>query len=551
MITFEIANFMGCRQSRVTLGKLTAICGPNFQGKTSVGRAIYGIMTGDHLIFPKSKRSDANILVHDGESMGMVSVKTDDGSSTVTYPTLAVFSTGATPPQASAVAMGFRSIADMDDKTRSAYCFSLFGIAPTREDLAAAVADANLTPENIDALWKKIEIYGWESVHKDAQGKGLELKGAWQQATGDEKYGSVKAENWTPFAWTPDLINAKLSDLEADLKQAEEWVIATAKDDAVLVAEKERLDKIVDEYIPYREMLKSAKLDYEHLDRLHKQGIEELRKYSGVAPESMKCPHCKTDLIMADKGLVIYTEAAAKKAADDKKMHESIILANDAVSADAEKARISVSDLSAKCKELDNTIVKLSKITLEIKESSTNSAPSDVRVKLQTAKDRLVAFTTKREADKLHRGLLRNAILIDVLSPEGIRYTALTRALADVNKTLAMLSEFSGWKQITLSGDLDVSYGGRRYVMCSESEQFRVRILLQYLVAGIEGAPFVMIDRVDMLDTAGRNRLCRLALKAEIPTLVFMTLDKEADAPGLNRVGGETYWIEGGYTKQM
>ena len=86
-------------------------------------------------------------------------------------------------------------------------------------------------------MWQIIEAQGWDGAAKQAKEKGANLKGMWEQITGD-RYGSKKAENYIPENWMPDLDGASDESLQADLTDArgvlEGCIASEAVDDALV-----------------------------------------------------------------------------------------------------------------------------------------------------------------------------------------------------------------------------------------------------------------------------------------------------------------------------
>ena len=85
---------------------------------------------------------------------------------------------------------------------------------------------------------------------------------------------------------------------------------------------------------------------------------------------------------------------------------------------------------------------------------------------------------------------------------------------------------------VVLAEDMSISYGGRPYVLCSESEQWRANAVIAESISFLSGLKFVCLDRSDLLDTNGWLQLLKwmdtLAYERDIETaIVLATTDWE------------------------
>lgn len=166
---------------------------------------------------------------------------------------------------------------------------------------------------------------------------------------------------------------------------------------------------------------------------------------------------------------------------------------------------------------------------------------------------RAKSFQSFSEARKVSGQITDNQTIIDMLDETGLRRTKLAQCLsAFQNGYLTPLCQSFGMPEIELSADLEISMGKTPYQMFSASEQFRVRAILQLAIAQLEKASLVIIDNADILDQGGRGKLLQAVLKAGIPAVICMTLNKPDMAPNLAAAGaGATYWVEGNSCKPV
>jgi hypothetical protein len=231
-------------------------------------------------------------------------------------------------------------------------------------------------------------------------------------------------------------------------------------------------------------------------------------------------------------------------------------LAHKAIASQIDEYAPIVREAQSKVAALNNDIARAQEAAKKLKDiPSGMAAEGDVdamRTALRVAEADLKAFTQKTEADRLHRAVLGNQRIVNLLAPEGVRKQVLQRALGAFNEHMAAISDSCGWLPTTITHDLTVEYGGRPYSPnCSESEQFRARTTLQIAIAKLEGAA-VVIDGADVLDNAGRTGLFKGLHKLGMCAVVGMMANKQDAVPDLKAMGiGATYWIEAGVAKEV
>src|SRR6185369_4948226 len=174
------------------------------------------------------------------------------------------------------------------------------------------------------------------------------------------------------------------------------------------------------------------------------------------------------------------------------------------------------------------------------------------RTILQTAKVRLDAFQRKFSADRTHTAICQNQELANKTAPDGIRGDVLAKALKGFNLFADPICKAAGWRVVALEPDFTPTYGGTQYLLLSESAKWRVRTVLQMVMAKLDKSQALVIDAADILDKQGRNGLFKAVAAAGLPALVCMTLDGKELVPNLGRAGiGCSYWIEGGVAEQI
>lgn len=542
-----IRNFRGIASADLNVSGVTLITGPNYAGKTSILQAAAAAMTGSPIPISGLTKAQGGLLVRAGNAGGEITVDTGIGISKITYPGAQHTSEGA-PAVISDDAAGMHSFVDDPQSVRASVVSTLLHAQPTEEQLSAALQTLGANEKGIRRVWDTINSQGWDSAHEVAKQTGQRLKGAWDNETG-QRYGSKKGESWTPAEWTEDLRDSTEESLAASVKQETEWLEAAISHRAVSDAELSRLTQDAAKLAGLQEDDKRLSDTVAGLIKTQQQ-IESGK--ASLPPDTKQagvpCPYCGKPVIISGQKLSAPEEITA-----------AVIATRQAAIEECNKA---LADLKP---ELDKQEAELAQIRIAIagakiaadklamaKQPTGDSAPVDeVRARLTRAQSRLTAYQKYHKAADLHKQIGRNQDIIDILSPDGLRMTTLRTALTKINSRMAELSKIAGWRSVEIKSDLSVTYGGSLYILLSESEQYRVRVIMQIAFAELSQSHTLLIDRADVLDSAGRNELIRLLTSIGKAALVGMTIYKKADCPDMGKVGGKAYWIENGNSNEI
>ena len=178
------------------------------------------------------------------------------------------------------------------------------------------------------------------------------------------------------------------------------------------------------------------------------------------------------------------------------------------------------------------------------KEMVTDEELEVMRRDILAKKEAVQVRAKKDEAAKHHLAIISNNQIIDVLAPDGIRRQVLASKLSNINERLQMMADVSGWAPVKISDSLTIDVGKLPYWLLSESEKFRVRVMLQVVVADLDHSSLLVIDAADILDKGGRNGLFALLNMTGMYALVCMTMESPQEVPNLKAAGfGLSYWI--------
>lgn len=546
----QIQNFRGLTAAEINLEKVALVAGQNGAGKTSallpVACALSGITTPLGL-----RKTDGGMLVKTGASKALVAVSNGENSVSIEWPKGDRVTKGDRPPAASEVATGLINVAEMTTADRSKFLTDLLKIEPTREDFDKACRAVGLMGDT-QKIWDTIERDGWDATQVKSQNKGREQKGAWQQVTKDGSYGSKKAEAWMPTGWDDALASRSLDTLESDVAAAKSELEFSIGKLAVSEDEFARLSELADGMESAREKRDVARQAVTARDDVHK-AASTTRNACEPATDAagLPCPSCGTKLEnKAGPGGVgrVLVEAVALSKAELDKRRAAIASADGTLN----KAATELSEARTALQSAEASLLAAEKAQAEIESGATtdgtSAAEADaMRETVRRAEISLSAFTTKKEADRIHGAIQRNELLVGVLSESGVRREVLLRKLAEFNTSMSIRCKTAKWSPVTVSDSLTVEYGGRSYSMLSGSEKFRASVTLQIEIAALDGSDAVVIDGADILDRAGRSGLMAAAVAWGKPALIGMTMPSVDDLPDLSARGvGFSYWVEAG-----
>ena len=94
----------------------------------------------------------------------------------------------------------------------------------------------------------------------------------------------------------------------------------------------------------------------------------------------------------------------------------------------------------------------------------------------------------------------------DALSPNGIPLEIVNTIITPLNVHLAQTSTLTGWGQVVIRPDLELTVGGRLYNLLSESEKWRADIAMSEMISKVSGLGIFIADRFDVLSLPNRAK---------------------------------------------
>lgn len=564
--SIKTANFVGAIDVDVKLScPVLLICGKNHSGKSSIAQAVRMALTGEpsRVVLKKEYK----LLVSDDAEVGYAVVEHDGGQSAITIPNGAHEQTGSRrPSELLPFVLDAQRFAKLDANERRQLLFALTGISITGDEVIRRMYERGCSADKVDIIAPHLRA-GSDAAHKEAQAKARDAKAAWRAITG-ETYGGVKAASWRANAPAP--AGAKLPETRDALSRLDAQIEANAgklgdmTGRAKRVADQSgRLAELREKAGKYARIADKIARDEAELKQWEEKFAEASRCAGPRLPDepTYDCPSCGTALrhSHANGALVEFTppppvdhEAAGKlreyKQAADLMRRSVENGKRDLGAADA-AAKVLAEIEDAGLAECPNTgeMDTLKAATDDLKQQ---------RAELQKAirqledAERAAHQAGKRTADaaKHHGDVQQWETIAAALAPDGIPGQMLGEALGPVNGRLVDSAFSTGWMNVAITSDMDITADGRAYALLSESERWRVDAMIAETIAHLSGEKLLVLDRVDVLDIGGREDLLfwldDLASSGQIETALLFAALKAL--PAKLPDGIEAVWIENG-----
>jgi hypothetical protein len=553
----RIRNYIGIARADIEIGPgTTLIAGDNAQGKTSILRAVATLVTGD--LVPRGMRLNAaNELVMDGRADGELRLTANgdagNASASVGYPEPKYVTQGK-PPQASAIAAGISNYTDLTEVERARFLANLLQTMPGDDAVKKALA-GEIGTGDVQAVLDMLHAHSWDEVCEKLKERRIKLKGKWEDLAG-ERYGDSKAKEWKPKGWEEGHDEQSPEQISARLATAQEAVEHLTRAAVLSEAEYQSLVDLVGKREPMEMALQMAQTQMPTIEAEWALSRQELDALPPEVEEGLPCPHCGAFVVIAHKigDQPLHLKPVEPLAPGEPERRREALQAKREEVAEAhrklEQQQRLIGACMEKLREIDTAQDKLR----GAKKGNGEDHVWRLRA-AQEARDKAQASAARssllRDARKASVDVAHLNTIIDVLGPQGLRRDALEAKLAqfEAENLLPLTHELATWKAVTIDRDtLMPRYGGRPYVLCSRSEQWRVNVTLQVAIALLQGDSIICIDGADILSKKGQTDLFTGLLdRLPIPVVVGAMYDRPKDAPGLASAGlGHVYWIKDG-----
>lgn len=532
-----IQNFLGARQIDMAVEQpITLLAGMNGAGKSSLRDAISLALTAD--LCRVSKKGEAAALISEGAAAARVFVQTDERDFEVAISKAGKITdsaAGTEPPAALPYVLEPARFARLGDTERRTFLFGLLGIETSHKAIGERMARRGLDEQKIAAVLPVLRA-GFAAGERHAKEQASQARGAWKVVTG-EAYGDKKADGWQPTAVDvagdpgkkAEHARAQVGECEVQIASLQQQIGAARAARQAYEAEVIRRERLRDQakmVDRIRDRLKTAEENVEACRaQLAAAGGEDpkapgsylLRGLASVTAEFVA---------VADDVDPELTNRANAHLAEYRKLHgDPSAEPGDPARADEIRRGLQTAESGAANARRDLAAAEAAAAELAELEKTPLEAPASVG----DIEEQLRELTTKRDewraderkyreaagaaerrtqqiedAARHHADVQQWSAIADALSPDGIQAEMIAEALTPLNDCLAEHAALAQWQPVRIGADMAITVGGRLYGLCSESERWRADAMLAMTIAVLSGLRFIVLDRLDVLDTTGR-----------------------------------------------
>lgn len=580
--SISIASFQGLREfGLANIKPLLVVAGANGAGKSSFMEAIrFAFINEPERV---GYKKDYHKLLTDGEVSGGITVTTDKGERTLTLPTGDMRGDFLDLHHCALPYLLQPSrIAEQDSKLLRDVLNRIGGAELTAESLRTALLERGCDTKRVDGVLPLLRT-GVAAVAKAAADYATQAKGAWRAHTG-ETYGEKKAAGWkaeSPTAMRVQTARTKMAATQALIGQKEAGLYAAQQAQGAANGRKQAAAARTQRMEELRFVLSKHALRSEHVNHAR----AELRKaeaardalpvpdpmlLAGQVPAPAQvvhpqgCPHCGGLLEVRKGGIVAeHTPAApadllAGPSPEQVAEAKAQMLARSNAETEVRTLGEALAEAEALLKQADHAGAQLAE--LQAQESAAQEQASGADAAAQVAeyqaaiaelrKDVAAAEAVIAEAESAkaktesaahaHADVQAWVKISEACSPDGIPAQLTAKALGPINEALTDAARVSGWWRVRIDEDMSIVVAdggwdaGRPYALLSESERWRCDAMLAYALARVSKLGILMLDRMDVLDIAGRGQciawLADAIAQGEIQTAIVCATLKASPA---------------------
>lgn len=573
IVRAKIQSVLGIKYADISLDRPIALFGgPNGAGKSSFKEGLQLAFGED----PErvSLKKEYPQLVHGTAKEGSVHVWTDKGECGIKLPSGEAEENfeaagGVELSLIRYVLDAQRFSADTPD-ARRATLFKLMKLSLSAEAIAKRLLARYCDEKKVDAIAPILRA-GFEAAQKYAASEATQCKGSWRAVTG-RTWGSQVGASWraeVPAFSGDDAaeltgIDKAIADLEAQLGDAQKRLGIAEHDakqrhqrEATLVHLRETAKK-------FAEASTLANTAEKELARLQEVLAGLKQRAAGITPGvACECPECGVSLVFHGGKLAVWqqdTEQADAGASIRIPEVEKAIATQERVLA---RHRANVNEADTAAKQLQALEPP------ETKGKKDETKPADPETIRQTVETLRGEIATKRQrqdelrkahaaleaagpktkdARRHHADVLAWGAIDDALAPDGIPGDLLSEALKPINDRLRQSATDTGWMQVRIGPDMDITADNRGYRLLSESERWRTDAVIAEAISHLSGLKLLVLDRLDVLDSDGRGDalswLDILASEKEVDTVIVLGTLKALPAELPETMMG--VWVEAG-----
>lgn len=550
----DARNFLGLpRLSLPIESTLVCICGDNGAGKSSLIDAIRFAIEGTS---PRgvTLKKNFDTLISDGSAGASYCAVTID-STNIRRNTkdgkLAAQKGEPIDTSRLHFSLDAQAFAQLEPDKRRTFLFGLMDVSMSQAAVAAELKEEGIPKFFIDEVVPMLRG-GFPGAATYAAEQATIQRGVWRGVTGEKTYGSKIAEGWA--APVPEEVDA------AELERAK-GIIAAAKvsaataGEAVIRGNLQRQQRAAAEARrPTEEALAQLRADLEAAEAAQVALGEQLEAArvaaSGPSGVTGPCPCCKALLAVVDGQFVenksgggaASPQAIARVqqlAADQRTSMSALLNLRTKVATAESNAAAMLPDAPT-----DEEIADLEE-QAEQQRHRLAELEAETRGLIASNERRAAALTLTASAKTAHENVLGWERTRDLLLPEGIPGRIVGKALGPINAKLSGYASATDWKLAQILPGMGITYGGRDYGLCSESEQWRADTMIAAAIAQQAGNGILVLDRMDVLEPSARGQLWGWLLEdAENWGTVLVAGTLKEPPAALQKAGVQVVWLD-------
>ncbi|MBY0475456.1 MAG: AAA family ATPase [Nitrosomonas sp.] len=562
----NVQNMIAVRSAEIkTDASIQLICGSNEAGKSSMYEGIIHALTGESTRV--SLKKNYKHLVNDNDTVGYTQVEFDDDrTATITLPN-GTHELKESLHYAINYVLTPALFANSSADVRGKLLFDLGNLRSDGAEVKQKLLDRKCDADKVGMIMPFLKS-SFENAEKHATENVKQSRANWKAETG-EVYGEIKAGLWKiePPVIDPNI----LTDAKMELVAIDEKIEAANQKLGALQAQINgssqragEIQRLENESVKIdRIKAKLSKDRTETMAWLTK--VEDTRRMAeGSVPGAVavQCPSCKAELtyngkeLIERKGDLHGDEESAVKLPEYEQtltMFRNSVKNGERDLANAENAKLRLDELKKEAAEVISeervTILRTEITTLKEGRTKAQNALDLINKNIKAATE---AESKTKKAAGHHADVMAWDLIARSLATDGIPGEMLLASLEPLNNRLNLSSKTTGWKRVTISPDMSISYDERPYSLSSASAKWRANLMIAEAISHISGIKFFMCDEFDLLDLPGRNKclgwLVSLAKFNEIDTvMVFGTM--KALPTGLP-TSVQANWIENGVIQE-
>ena len=542
----QIRNFLGIASADIPLASTpVVVTGPNASGKTSLSRAIGGLLSrnANPLGLATSKRR----YVRDDADDGEVSLIDDAGNQVRWWRLLeaGIREQPEAPKGISQHAIGLTDFIELSPQYRVKAWESCFLPAPKVlvELVGAQLRNEISRSAVVDEVISMLRTKSWQDAEAVFRYKATEAKREWSQTAG-EPYGSKKADNWSPAGWRSELDAMTPAEGATRLEECREGLRGVQIGQAVRESDLDRAKQYAAE-VPNiekeiavlvgacqtaRKTMDAAQAAY---SATRDKGLalrDELQRHDRDQPvreDTTPCPACGEALVVGPNrtlsrarddaafeamqrawsmgrekinATLIQLRAAVQKIHDGRVKPAKAFFVETAATLAESRSRLSVAQREAALADRGGRVVTDEDQRLV---AEGEQAVEDARVCLDL-------ITQRHAAHNAHMNAVNYGTIAHTLGPKGIRARAMKEKMEALRDQLREMEAFTRWPKVELDAAYAVSIHGRPGVVCAASEQWRANVMLQAAIAIVRRETYIVADGADILRDAALAQFVEL-----------------------------------------